>query len=67
MVVGSEVKEEGNGCETAEGSRLYGGTTFRLQVYGCSCDCVTHGLCVGVITDTLVITELRGVRVVQIP
>ena len=28
---------------------------------------VTHGLCVGVITDTLVITELRGVRVVQIP
>ena len=29
--------------------------------------CVTHGLCVGVITDTLVITELRGVRVVQIP
>ena len=30
-------------------------------------DPVTHGLCVGVITDTLVITELRGVRVVQIP
>ena len=28
---------------------------------------VMHGLCVGVITDTLVITELRGVRVVQIP
>ena len=28
---------------------------------------VTHGLCIGVITDTLVITELRGVRVVQIP
>ena len=28
---------------------------------------VMHGLCVGVITDTLVITKLRGVRVVQIP
>ena len=35
VVVGSEVREEGNGCETAEGSRLYEGTTFRLQVYGC--------------------------------
>ena len=32
-----------------------------------NCVNVTHGLCVGVITDTLVITELRGVRVVQIP
>ena len=28
---------------------------------------VMHRLCIGVITDTLVITELRGVRVVQIP
>ena len=28
---------------------------------------VMHRLYVGVITDTLVITELRGVRVVQIP
>ena len=33
----------------------------------CCARAVTHGLCVGVITDTLVITELRGVRVVQIP